>query len=339
MGFRFWRRMKLAPGVSMNLSKSGGSLSFGPRGGKWTIGGRGQRLTAGLPGTGLFYTTTSSPRGSGSGNEPAQMEVAAEDRLDLGFFRRLVTPEEEKALVDGCREFVLGREETALTYLAAAYQHADAAFLAGFIALKRGDRDRARSLLEAAAADHASLGRYFDKYGIAPTLSLAITPQVTAHVGASIRGVLLGLTEIYQAQGDLRQATASIRRLRQIEPDDGLVTLSLVELLSETGEETAKEVVSLVDVEENRTEVETALLYYKGMALRRLKMPTAARDTLTRALRRKKNRPRDLRRAVRYERALTYETLGQRRRARAELERIYADEPSFADVAQRLGVS
>ncbi|MBW1922508.1 MAG: DUF4236 domain-containing protein [Deltaproteobacteria bacterium] len=38
MAFRFWRRIRIAPGVTLNLSKSGGSLSFGPRGAKFTIG-------------------------------------------------------------------------------------------------------------------------------------------------------------------------------------------------------------------------------------------------------------------------------------------------------------
>ncbi|RLC08862.1 MAG: DUF4236 domain-containing protein, partial [Deltaproteobacteria bacterium] len=41
MSFRFWRRIKIAPGVTLNLSKSGGSLSFGPRGAKFTVGSRG----------------------------------------------------------------------------------------------------------------------------------------------------------------------------------------------------------------------------------------------------------------------------------------------------------
>ncbi|MCC5957236.1 MAG: DUF4236 domain-containing protein, partial [Natronohydrobacter sp.] len=56
MSFRFWRRVRLAPGVTLNLSKSTASLSFGPRGAKYTISPRGNRATAGLPGTGLFYT-------------------------------------------------------------------------------------------------------------------------------------------------------------------------------------------------------------------------------------------------------------------------------------------
>jgi hypothetical protein len=56
MGFRFWRRIRIAPGVILNLSKSGGSLSFGPRGAKLTLGPRSKRVTVGFPGTGLFYT-------------------------------------------------------------------------------------------------------------------------------------------------------------------------------------------------------------------------------------------------------------------------------------------
>ena len=44
MSFRFWRRVKIVPGVTLNLSKSGGSLSFGPRGAKFTVGSRGTEL-------------------------------------------------------------------------------------------------------------------------------------------------------------------------------------------------------------------------------------------------------------------------------------------------------
>jgi hypothetical protein len=53
---RFWRRARILPGVTVNLSKSGPSLSLGPRGSKVTIGHKGVRQTIGLPGTGLFAT-------------------------------------------------------------------------------------------------------------------------------------------------------------------------------------------------------------------------------------------------------------------------------------------
>ena len=122
MAFRFWRRIRIAPGVTLNLSKSGGSLSFGPRGAKFTIGPRGKRATVGIPGTGLFYTSTLRTRRSSSREGLSQADSASptvrpEDRLDLGLFRRLITPDDEKALVDGLRELALGDEDMALEHL------------------------------------------------------------------------------------------------------------------------------------------------------------------------------------------------------------------------------
>ena len=38
VSFRFWQRIRLAPWVTLNLSKSSASLSFGPPGAKYTIG-------------------------------------------------------------------------------------------------------------------------------------------------------------------------------------------------------------------------------------------------------------------------------------------------------------
>ena len=60
MGFRFFRRKKLFPGVTLNLSKSGASLSFGTRGAKVTVGPRGVRKTVGIPGSGLYWTENTS---------------------------------------------------------------------------------------------------------------------------------------------------------------------------------------------------------------------------------------------------------------------------------------
>jgi len=73
MSFRFWCRIRIAPGVTLaipqesgighaegmsegrgpwtirvNLSKSGGSLSFGVRGAHFTVGPHGKRVTAGI---------------------------------------------------------------------------------------------------------------------------------------------------------------------------------------------------------------------------------------------------------------------------------------------------
>lgn len=55
MGLRFRKRIRLAPGLHLNVSGSGLSLSAGPRGASMTFGGRGGTyMNAGIPGTGLY---------------------------------------------------------------------------------------------------------------------------------------------------------------------------------------------------------------------------------------------------------------------------------------------
>lgn len=71
MAFRFFRRIKIAPGITLNLSKSGPSVSLGPRGAKLTFGRRGTRTTLGLPGTGAYYTSLHRRR-SGKALPPRQ---------------------------------------------------------------------------------------------------------------------------------------------------------------------------------------------------------------------------------------------------------------------------
>ena len=56
MGFRFRKRIKIAPGIRLNLSKSGTSLSVGKPGATFNFGSRGERITTGVPGTGISYS-------------------------------------------------------------------------------------------------------------------------------------------------------------------------------------------------------------------------------------------------------------------------------------------
>ena len=58
---RFTRRLTLIPGLRVNISKSGASLSIGHRGAWYTIGPHGRRATLGLPGSGLYWTEHDPP--------------------------------------------------------------------------------------------------------------------------------------------------------------------------------------------------------------------------------------------------------------------------------------
>lgn len=61
MGFRFQRRIKIMPGVTLNVGKRGVSTSIGRRGAHITFGQNGVRTTVGIPGTGISYTSLSKP--------------------------------------------------------------------------------------------------------------------------------------------------------------------------------------------------------------------------------------------------------------------------------------
>jgi len=80
MGFRFYRRVHVLPGLSLNLSKSGPSLSVGVRGAHLTFGRRGMTRTVGIPGTGIYYTSRSgyhtgyhSAESAARGGPPAEI--------------------------------------------------------------------------------------------------------------------------------------------------------------------------------------------------------------------------------------------------------------------------
>jgi len=57
MGFRFRRRLRIFPGLWLNLSKKGTSLSVGGRGATINVNREGVQETIGLPGSGVSYLT------------------------------------------------------------------------------------------------------------------------------------------------------------------------------------------------------------------------------------------------------------------------------------------
>lgn len=80
MYWNFFRRIRLAPHLWLNLSKGGVSVSAGLRGLRATIGPRGRRVTAGLPGTGLSVTHIKSA-------SPKVVRNEGQDLLDKALGR------------------------------------------------------------------------------------------------------------------------------------------------------------------------------------------------------------------------------------------------------------
>ena len=75
MGFRFRQKIKICDGISLNLSKKGvSSLTLGGRGAALNVGRKGMRATAGIPGSGMSYSSYSSYNGSSAGSTTYQNE-------------------------------------------------------------------------------------------------------------------------------------------------------------------------------------------------------------------------------------------------------------------------
>ncbi len=357
--------MRVLPGVSVNLSKSGASVSFGVRGAHYTVGPRGRRVTVGLPGTGMYYTAhegaapRSSRRAKGvagapraawdsgsssalAASAPVAPAVALGDRPRLGFLRSLIVAPAERELVAGLRAFASEDRDAALPHLRAAIALPDAAFMAGMILISRDALDEARTDLESALANESALGSMAVKYNAEVSFNLAITPDLTTHLPMTGDGIRLALAEIAQRQGRAGDALAMLRGLHARLPDDVIVALSLVEALfdAQPGDPAAlNEIVRLTAATTNLSPVHAAALLYRARALRLLGLPDASAATLTATLKLKQDRDADLMKALRYERALALDAAGQHARARRELEKLYSEDPAYEDIASRLGLT
>lgn len=95
MGFRVWKTKNVAPGVRLNLSKSGPSVSVGPKGMKKTVNAKGEtRTTVGVPGTGVYYTDKSKF----SKNKSDALSSGAEptNNFNTGESQRPASPKKKK---------------------------------------------------------------------------------------------------------------------------------------------------------------------------------------------------------------------------------------------------
>lgn len=341
MAFRFFSRKKIFPGVTLNMSKSGPSLSFGPRGFKHTIGlGGRQRTTVGLPGTGLHYsvqhgkksqsrqTSTNAPISRASPSAPSDYcpdPALAEADLDRDFLRAVVA-------------FQSGDASGAVKMLRAISGAADADWLRGIIHLRNSDFADAASALKTALDASPDLGLLTDRNGVTMEIALPLTPEVTAHIGPNPRATRLAYIEALQALGELEAAIKELKSLIREKPDDLVVVLSLAEIAFEADDGQWMKMSDLAQFLERSTPVPAlgwAHNFYLARALERcerypdaiLAYEATIKDDET---------PEDMALLARYELALTFGDQGDRTRYRQELSAVHAIDRSFADVEARL---
>lgn len=343
MAFRFFSRKKLFPGVTLNMSKSGPSLSFGPRGLKHTVGlGGRRRTTVGLPGTGLHYSIQhgkKSKRGSGSSRRTAsaasQPEATPQDyRPDPGQAGAALDREFLRAVV----AFQSGDKTGACALLAQLQGAADADWLRGIILLRDRNWPEAAAALRAALDNAAALGDITGRNGVSMEIALPLTPEVTAHIGPDPRATRLAYAEALQEQGDVGGALKELKALAREHPDDIVVALSLAEIAFEADDGRRMKMSDLATLLEGvhpESGLDWARHFYLARALERSDRFAEAIGAYDKALK-DAAIPDDMALLARYEMALTYGESGDRTRCRQELSAIHAIDAGFADVEDRL---
>jgi len=78
MSLRFRRRIKIIPGVHLNISRSGISTSVGVRGASLTLGKQGTYLNTGIPGTGVSWRGRISEPASTKTTQPISEPLSTE---------------------------------------------------------------------------------------------------------------------------------------------------------------------------------------------------------------------------------------------------------------------
>ncbi|GAB4510157.1 MAG: hypothetical protein OHK0046_06430 [Anaerolineae bacterium] len=364
-GFRFRREIDVLPWLKINISKTGVSASIGPEDIHITTGTHGTYIYSDVPGKGTWFRRKLGPfledlRGGddddsdkakssrkSSSSAPADEAQTRQEEINtappqLNFLERMVMRPTEINFVDALNHIDKGDYEQAYIEARQSANTADGAFLAGFLALRQQAWQDAIEYFERALELRDDLGTLFAEYHVDMRVDLPITEEFLTTISPSRRGCLLALAEAHQQLGNKQLAIDYLHQLQEEYGNhDLMINLLLAELYDQTyadDPEIQHQIVALAEGVRNESPIHAALMFYHGRALRRLEVLEGARETLTEALRRKKDYPSDLLVGLRYERALVYEKMGSEKKAQKEFEKIYALSPNYANVADRIGV-
>ncbi len=332
MGFRMRKSIQLMPGVRLNMSRSGLGISAGVKGFRVTQRADGTlQRTVSIPGTGLSHverldggkSASSRSTGPQTASTPAQAQPA-QRRKKPGWFAPRVEKDLYAAMsasdVDRVEKIARSQER----YVVAA------ASLAGLLRMQAEQVQAASDMLMlvwSSGQDPAS-DPFIQKY-VSVSFDLVLAPGVSAPLSLSRNTVGLALAELLQLQNCRVEAVDIVE---QLEPT-AASAISLAELYAELAR--WADVVELTDEITNQDDLTALLCVFRGVALRELGYYEAARAAFQEALKTKQRTPLIRHRAW-LERARCYEREGKRSLARKDLERILAEDSTYAGLAEAL---
>lgn len=229
MGFRMRKSIKVAPGVRVNVSKSGVGASVGGKGGRYSVHSSGRQTVSAGSGIvpGVYYQKSVSGKGSRGGTKSA---AAAATQSAPGPPRKpgLFAPKGEKELYKA----VGAQDAEAIERVGEAHPdfRLPAYSVAGLLFAKNAP-DKAERLLAEAFATGKDPGedKFIAKY-MTTFIGLPIAEGVSTELPLNRDAIGLMLGELRQQQGNLDGA---IDVVEQLEPTT-YSAVSLAELYAQT---------------------------------------------------------------------------------------------------------
>ena len=340
MSIRFRRRLKIAPGITLNFNKNSVGLSLGVRGAHYTMNSSGRRtISAGIPGTGISSVETLS------GGTRTRRTAATEESMvsqqseppSPGFFAGKI----ERALFAFLMD-IYDAESTdtppqvvdkAATLKA---QHPALAPAMDLITFLHGVTDSAfSSNVEAWGTQlWATRSLVFNdplvqKYFVGITPAVSITRGISAHDTYNEQVLGFIWSEVLQSKEKYDEALAI---LEEMEPDQ-LVAISIADIELTNGK--FDEAIETTEDIENEDDATAMLLVLRGIAFREKNLLDASAECFKRALSHK-SRSEGVRHRAHFERAETYTRMGKKAMAIKDLENILVDEPTYPEVEEKL---
>ena len=348
MGFRFFRRIRLLPGVYLNMGKTGTSLSLGPRGMKTTISSKGIRHSLGIPGTGWSYQTplkkwNDNNQAPNIGNNSQEQKNTTENdyqKLEFSFLKKLICPKEEMALAQGIQACLLQDYSEAELYLNQALCYVDGAFTLGVIYLNEGRYTEAEMQLAKAEQTPESIGEFYRKYDLGMKMHIEITPYYAVDYEANAMASYIAHVKAFQQLNRHADACRLLLALYKAMPQNLDVMIFLAEIVLEKepgNQQWMNAIINMTNNLQNDSYAHAVLLLSKAEAFDNIGMTEVAITTLTSVLSKKKDRPLDFLLEAQYQRGVLFLKIGKKTQAKKDLNAVFAINPGYANVNQLLG--
>jgi tetratricopeptide (TPR) repeat protein len=325
-GFRMRKSIKLAPGVRLNVSKSGLGASVGGRGARYSVHSSGRRTTSLGSGIvpGVYYQSSKGGGRSIKGGARAQAPAAPPvTPKKPGLFAPKGEKELYKAVKAQDAQAMKRVGEAHPDFLLPSYS------LAGLFLLTSEPAESERLLEDAFATGRdPGVDKFISRY-LFTQLTLSIAKGVTAELPINRDAVGLALAELKQDRDDL---TGAADVVEQLEPTT-YSAVSLAELYAEMGR--WDDVIELTEGVANEDDASALLCAFRGQAFREQGFHDAAHEAFKQALR-SRSRAAPIRHLALAQRAQNYLAQGKKGQARKDLERILAEDASYEGVREKL---